>query len=101
VNVPSLLAVLVVVVGVPLNLYVTRKLWGLSRSKPEVRVLRERALVSAVVLLIVAVFGLIFLNNDTVPPILGLDVTKIVTRLAIVVLAFVPAAYWLILYRGR
>ena len=90
---------LVLVVGVPLNVYVTLKLRTLSASSPRVRVLRERVLVSATVLLVVAVFGLTFWNNDTVPPVLGLDITKLVTRAAILILAIVPACYWLFIYR--
>lgn len=100
-NVASVLAVLVLVVGVPLNVYVTAKLWGLLRSSPGLRLLRERALVAAVVLLIVAVFGLIFLNNDLPESVLSGEVTKVITRAAILLLAIVPAAYWLFLYRGR
>jgi hypothetical protein len=98
-NAAAILAVLVLVVGVPLNIYVTLKLLGLAASSPGIRVLRERALVAVCVLLIVVVFGLIFLNNDTIPPVLGLDLTKVITRGAVLVVAVVPACYWLWIYR--
>lgn len=98
-NAASVLAVLVLVIGVPLNVYVTLRLWRLSKVSPQLRVLRERAIVAACVLLIVVVFSAIFLNNDTVPPFFGLDVTKVITRAAVLVVAVVPAAYWLRIYR--
>jgi hypothetical protein len=57
--------------------------------------------VALAVLVTIVVYGLIFLNNDLVPPPFSLDVTKYLTRIAMVVLALGPAAYWLWLYRGR
>jgi uncharacterized membrane protein len=98
-NAPTIVALFAVVVGIPLNVYVTAKLWTLSRQAPRVRVLRERAIVASFVLLVVTVFGLIFLNNDLVPPLLSFDTTKFVTRLTMLALAIVPACYWLWLYR--
>lgn len=98
-NLASLLAVLTVVVGIPLNLYVTFRLYRLYIAKPYLRVLRERVIVAVLVLLIVVVFGLIFLNNDQPIPPFDLATTKIVTRGAILALGIVPAAYWLWLYR--
>jgi hypothetical protein len=89
----------VLFVGVPLNLYVTIRLWRLSRQAPDTRVLRERAIVSLAVLLLIAVFGLIFLNNDLDAPVLSFDDTKLYTRLAMLALALFPATYWLWLYR--
>lgn len=98
-TVDELLGRLVLLIGVPLNLYVTAKLLVLARSQPTFRVLRERAIVAVCVLLVVVVFGLIFLNNDTIPPLFGLDVTRWVTRVAVLVVATIPALYWLRLYR--
>jgi small neutral amino acid transporter SnatA (MarC family) len=96
----STLAVLTLVVGVPLNLLVTVMLWGKSFGAPHIKVLRERAIVAVLVLLTVLVFGLIFRNNDTVPPWIGLDTTKIITRVMVLLLAIVPALYCLWLYRN-
>lgn len=98
-TVDELLGRLVLLIGVPLNLYVTAKLLVLARSQPTFRVLRERAIVAVCVLLVVVVFGLIFLNNDTIPPFFGTDTTKIITRIAVLIVATVPALYWLRLYR--
>lgn len=98
-NVASVLAVLVLVIGVPLNLYVTVKLLRLSRVSPQLRVLRERAIVAVCVLLVVVVFSLVFWSNDSTPPVLPLDVTKIITRGAVLVVSTVPAVYWLRIYR--
>ena len=96
---PTVLSLLVLFIGVPLNLYVTVYLWRLSRSAPRVRVLRLSAVSSTVVLIVVAVYGLLFVNNDFVPPPLAFEDTKLVTRFAMLVLAIIPAAYWLNLYR--
>lgn len=93
------LAVATLVIGVPLNVLVTVRLWSLSRAYPRIRVLRERALVALVVLLLVLVFGLIFLNNDFAVPPLDTTTTKFVTRGAVLTLAILPAVYWLYLYR--
>lgn len=95
------LAVATLAIGVPLNLLVTVRLWRLSRAYPRIRVLRERALVALVVLLLVTVFGLLFVNNDLTIPILDSGATKIVARSAILVLAILPAVYWLLLYRNH
>ena len=99
-TVPNIMAAVVLVVGVPLNAYVTFRLWQLSRRSPELRVLRERALVALAVLLLVVVFGLIFVNNDLDAPVLTFDATKTFTRLAMAIVAIGPACYWLWLYRG-
>jgi hypothetical protein len=101
VNLPALIGLLVLVVGFPLNLYVTFKLWRLSRERPDLGVLRERAVVSAAVLILVVVFGLIFLNNDLHAPILSFDETKFWTRTAMLIVAVGPASYWLYLYRSK
>lgn len=99
-SLPTFIAVIVLVVGVPLNFYVAVRLWRLHRARPGLRVVRERWIVSTVVLVIVVVFGLIFLNNDQIPPFLTTDVTKIITRLAILILSILPASYWLFIYRN-
>lgn len=96
---PNLLGLLVLLVGTPLNLLVTVMLWRRSLNYPRIRVLRERAVVASAVLLTVVVFGLIFVNNDTLPPPLSTEITKWVTRAVLLLLAIVPALYWLILYR--
>lgn len=93
------LAVLVLVVGVPLNLYVTVRLWRLARLAPHNRVVRDRAIVAAGVLAVVTVFGLIFLNNDLIPPILGPEITRYITRSLVLAVAVGPALYWIRLYR--
>jgi hypothetical protein len=95
---PNILALLVLLVGVPLNAIVTVMLFRRSRKAPTIKVLRERMVVSAVLLLALVVFGLIFLNNDTLPPPFDVYLTKVVSRSAMLVLAIVPAAYWLYLY---
>jgi hypothetical protein len=61
---PTLLAVLAIVVAVPLNWIVTWKLWGVSRAAPEVLVLRERTVSAGWLSLVLTVFALIFLNNQ-------------------------------------
>jgi hypothetical protein len=99
VSLPTILGILTLLIGVPLNLYVAARLWRLSRKTPGVSVLRERAIVAAGVLLVVVVYGLIFANNDLVPPIVAFDTTKFLTRGAMLLLAVVPASYWLWLYR--
>ena len=100
-NLPNILAVLVLVVGVPLNALVTLMLWRRSQAYPWIRVLRERLIAETCVLVLTIVFGLIFLNNDTLPPPLDTDVTRIVTRAVLLGVAVIPALYWLWLYRRR
>lgn len=101
-NLPNLLAVLVLVVGIPLNVLVTVMLWRRSHAYPRIRVLRERLIAETGVLVLTIVFGLIFLNNDALSPPLDTDVTKLVTRLVLLGVAVIPACYWLWLYRrGR
>jgi amino acid transporter len=87
---PNLLA-WVVLVAVPLNLVSVLILVLGTRQNPKNRVLRHDAITAVVVLLQVIVFGLIFVNNDTVPPPLPTEWTKLITRLTLAVLAYVPA----------
>lgn len=96
---PILLAILVVVVAMPLNWYVTLRLWWLSRQSPGVRVLRERAIVALMLSLIVTVFAVVFVNNELPMPPLDAEATKLLTRSALLVWSVVPPVYWLYLYR--
>lgn len=95
----TLLAVLVVVLAMPLNWYVTVRLWQLSRSAPRIRVLRERAIVALTLSVLVSVFALVFVNNEIPVPPLDSEATKLVSRGALLVWSVIPPAYWLILYR--
>lgn len=92
------LAVLTLVVGVPLNLIVTIRLWSLYTDDRANLVIRERAIAATIVLLLVIVFGLIFVNNDLIPPPISFVDTKLFTRLAMLTVAIVPASYWLLIY---
>lgn len=98
-NAPAVLAWLVILVGIPLNVGVAVLLLRKYRKAPHLRVLRERFVAELAVLLVVVVFGLIFANNDTLPPPLDTDATKLITRAAVLIIAIVPATYWLLLYR--
>lgn len=95
---PVFLGLLTLVVGVPLNLVVTVLLWRRSVNAPDIKVLRERLVASCAVLLVVTVFGLIFVNNDQAIPPLDTDTTRLITRAAMLVVGLVPATYWLALY---
>ncbi len=96
---PTLLALGTIFFALPLNWLVTIRLWRLYRAAPEIRVLRERAIASMFVAIVVTIFALVFLNNDLVPPVLAFDDTKILTRGAILAVGVIPAGYWLWLYR--
>jgi hypothetical protein len=96
----NLLAAVVVLVVLPINAYVTLKLWRLHRARMDLRALRERGIVSTALTLVMAVFAVVFLNNDQAVPPLSVEQTRIATRLAMVALVF-PAAYWLWLYRDH
>lgn len=96
---PALLALLVAFVAVPLNWFVTFRLWRLSRAEPGLRVLRERAIVALALAIVMTVFGLIFLNNDVVPPPLSFDDSKWLTRGTLFLAGVLPALYWLWIYR--
>ena len=97
-TIPTALAVLTLVVGVPLNLLVTRRLWILARADVANLALRDRAIIASAVLILVVVFGLIFLNNDLIPPPISFVDTKLITRGVMLLVAIVPASYWLLIY---
>lgn len=97
-SIPVLLAWAVVVVAVPVNWLVVLRLWRLLRVRRDNRVLRDRFIVAGGLATVVTVFGAVFVNNDIIPPPVGLYGTMIVTRLAILSLT-APALYWLTLYR--
>lgn len=94
----ELLGLLTLVIGVPLNLLVVILLLTKTRQRPDLLVLRERFVTALLVLLLVAVFGLIFVNNDTIPPWFDTGATKIITRVTMLIVAVVPATFWLWLY---
>lgn len=95
---PNLIGLLTLVIGVPLNLAVVLLLLMKSRQRPDLQVLRERFVVALATLGLVTIFGLIFVNNDTIPPWFDLAATKLITRLTMLVVGVVPAVYWLVLY---
>lgn len=97
-SVQSVLATLVLFLGVPLNLLVTVLLMRQAIANPGIRVLTDRLIASIAVLLMVIVFGFIFLNNDSLPPMLTTDTTRIITRFVLLCVAVIPALYWLSLY---
>ncbi len=96
---PAVLAVLVAVIGVPLNWYVVWRLWRLRQAKPNLRVVRERAVVALALAIVVTVFAAIFLNNDVPEPFLTGEMTKWLTRAVLLVASIVPPLYWLSIYR--
>jgi hypothetical protein len=96
---PNLLALMTIVVGIPLNLYVTVKLWRLSRTAPWSRVLRDRAVAATAVLALVIVFGFVFFNNDMQVPLFDRGTSMWISRTAVLALAIGPALYWLRLFR--
>lgn len=98
-SIPNLLTILTLFVAVPINWYVTIRIWREHRAWPENAVLRERAVAAVAVAVVVTVFALIFANNDLVPPPLPFDATKFLTRTVLLVAAVVPPVYWLRLYR--
>lgn len=98
-DIPAVLAYAVVLFALPVNWYVAYRLWRLSRSSPELRVLADRAIAAFFLAVIVSVFAVVFINNDIIPPPMDVYTTRILTRGAILSLV-VPALYWLYLYRS-
>jgi hypothetical protein len=98
-SIPTVIALFVLFVILPLNWYVTWRLWLLHKANPTIRVLRERGIVSTALSLLISLFAFIFLNNDLVPPPFAFEDTKLLTRGAMLLAGFVPAVYWLWLYR--
>jgi hypothetical protein len=99
VSIPTLLAVVSLVAVVPLNWFVTVKLWRLSIASPDIHVLRERAVVAAAWSVVLTLFALIFLNNDLTPPVLDFDDTKFLTRSVLLVAGLLSSVLWLRLSR--
>ena len=97
--IPTILAWLVVLVTVPLAWFVAWRLWRLTISQPQLRVLRERALLSGHSALVISIFAATFLNNGMAQPVLNPEQTMILTRTAILSLA-IPPIRWLLLYRN-
>lgn len=93
-----LLALLVVVVAMPVNWFVTYRLWRLYRANRGVRALRDRALVAAFLSGLVTAFAIVFVNNELPIPPLDAFATKIITRGAVLALS-IPALLWLRQYR--
>lgn len=96
-SVPVILAWLVIV-AVPVHWIVFGALWRLVRKQPHNLVLRDRFLVAGFLAIVVTLFGLVFINNDIIPPPFTPPQTMVVTRTAILLL-IVPSLYWLWLYR--
>lgn len=92
------IGLLTLLIGVPLNLAVVLILREKARQDPGARLLRKDLIAFAVILVHVLVFGVIFVNNDQIPPWLDTAATKIITRLGELALATVPAAIFLWIY---
>lgn len=92
---PDFLAVAVVLVAVPLNLFVTGLLLRLSWSAPNTLVLRAQALAWVSLTIIVTVFAVVFVNNGLDEPPLDSTATMLLTRGTLLVFSVLPAAYWL------
>lgn len=96
------LGVLPLLVGVPLNLFVTVLLLRSALERPRLRVLFERFVSAVFVLLCTVSFAIVFRSNDSPVPFLDPEVARIWTRTAIDAVAIVPALFWLYLnYRRR
>lgn len=87
-----------VLVAVPLNGVAAYLLLRKSREAPKLRVLRERFITAVAVTIVVAFFGVIFVNNDREVPPIGLDATKLITRSAILLMSAVASGGWIWLY---
>lgn len=98
-NWPNVVALIVLAIGVPLNIAVTLLLYRAYRQRPNNRVLRERFVAELAVLVLIVVFVIVFLNNDSLIPLITTETTKLVTRLVMLAVAVIPASYWLYLYR--
>lgn len=100
---PEFIADLVLLVGVPLCVLATFELWLTWRSDKTSKVLLRDLQVQFVILLAVFVFGLIFRNNDTLPPPLDTAATKLITRYVILGVALISSLtfLWLVWRRGR
>lgn len=94
------LAWLTLLVGVPLNVLASYLLFRQWRRAPHLRVLKERFIFAVAVTFLVALFAVVFVNNDQVPPPINLASTKILTRAAMLTVALVGAVGWLRLYRS-
>lgn len=100
-SLPTALAVMVVVFALPLNWYVTARLWWLARQASGAWMLRERAIQATATAIIVTVFALVFANNEQAVPWLDNEATKLITRGAILAVSVIPALYWLYQVRSR
>jgi ABC-type sulfate transport system permease subunit len=95
VSLSDALTLLVIFVAVPVNWFVTWRLWVLSRRSPA-WVLRDRFWIAFAISVIVTVFAVVFVNNSLTPPWLNGEQTKIITRSAVLVLSTLTAFYWLV-----
>lgn len=96
---PELLALMVIVVAAPLSWLVAVLLWRLSRSAPDIRVLRADAVAALGLAILVSVFGLIFHNNGMQDPFFNTTETQVITRGMLLIASVASALYWLHLYR--
>jgi hypothetical protein len=91
---------LLVILSLPLNLYVIRRMFKESKAIPRNKVLKHDIVVAGCVILFIIVYGSIFVNNDQAVPPLSLAATKIITRVVALVIAYAPAGVWAWMYRG-
>lgn len=96
---PNVLAWLVILLAVPVHWIMVWRLWHLSRARPDLRVLRDRAETALGLAVVVSLFALVFLNNGMEVPFLDPFATMVITRSAILALS-IPALRWLWLYRN-
>jgi len=85
---------LILLVLLPLNWWATVSLWRLSRADSHLNVLRERAIASTALSVILTLLVLVFLNADLGVIVADFDFGRLFIRLGAVILAL-PAVYWL------
>lgn len=94
-GIATVLAVLNLALGIPLILWLLARLNRRLRQMPGNLMYVDRRNVAWALLLLAAVFGPIFLNNDMAVPILDGTTTKLVTRSVVLLVIVVPTVYYL------
>lgn len=97
-SVPQIEAWLVIFVAAPVMWLVVLRLGRALRRQPDNGALRVTVLAIAWMAGLLTVFGLVFINNDIIPPPIGVAGTQVITR-TYALTALLIGLYFLWLYR--
>lgn len=86
---------------VPFAWFSAGVLWYAARKPPRIGALTERAYIAIVIAVFLSSIAVLVANSEAKSAFLGVEIARIIFRLSVLVLGFVPVAWVLLWATGR